>query len=150
MHPHSLTNPAEPESVRFAKNLFGNLPALVNNRGRHSFSSLAAISAARSGLLTLEDPDSSLERRIRRLSAKTEASRFLLPLAGHCGMSDQQTIEQRLAEVEKELADLKRRLPVPTAGKSWVEQIAGRPLVDAVRALGGASPGSGSGFGIQT
>ncbi len=54
-----------------------------------------------------------------------EASRFLLPLEGHCEMSDQQTIEQRLAEVEKELADLKRRLPVPTAGKSWVEQIAG-------------------------
>ena len=40
-------------------------------------------------------------------------------------MSEQQTIEQRLAEVEKELADLKQRLLPPTDGKSWVEQIAG-------------------------
>jgi hypothetical protein len=40
-------------------------------------------------------------------------------------MSDQQTIEQRLAEVERELAELKRRLPSQTDGKSWVERIAG-------------------------
>lgn len=41
-------------------------------------------------------------------------------------MSEQQTIEQRLTEVEKELADLKQRLPPPpTDGTSWVERIAG-------------------------
>lgn len=40
-------------------------------------------------------------------------------------MSEQQPIEQRLAEVERALADLKRRLPLSTDGKSWVEQIAG-------------------------
>ena len=40
-------------------------------------------------------------------------------------MSEQQTIEQRLTEVEKELADLKQRLAAPADGKSWVEQIAG-------------------------
>jgi hypothetical protein len=40
-------------------------------------------------------------------------------------MCEPQTIEQRLTEVEKELAELKRRLPPPPDGKSWVERIAG-------------------------
>lgn len=40
-------------------------------------------------------------------------------------MPEQQTIEQRLTEVERELADLKRRLPPKTDGKSWIERIAG-------------------------
>ena len=39
-------------------------------------------------------------------------------------MSEPQTIEQRLAEVERELANLKRRVP-PVDEKSWVERIAG-------------------------
>jgi hypothetical protein len=39
-------------------------------------------------------------------------------------MSDLQTVELRLTEVERELADLKRRLP-SVDGKSWVERIAG-------------------------
>ena len=40
-------------------------------------------------------------------------------------MSDQQTIEQRLMEVERALEDLKRRLPPPADGTSWIERIAG-------------------------
>ena len=40
-------------------------------------------------------------------------------------MSDQQTIEERLTAVERELADLKRRLQTPEDGKSWIERIAG-------------------------
>ena len=48
-----------------------------------------------------------------------------VPLTGNLGMPEQQTIEQRLTEVERELAELKRRLPLQTGGKSWVERIAG-------------------------
>ncbi len=40
-------------------------------------------------------------------------------------MSESQTIEQRLSEVEKELAKLKQQLPLETDEKSWVERIAG-------------------------
>ncbi len=40
-------------------------------------------------------------------------------------MSESQTIEQRLTEVERELAELKQRLPLELDGKSWVERIAG-------------------------
>ena len=44
---------------------------------------------------------------------------------GNLVMPAQQTIEQRLTEVERELAELKRRFPPQTDGKSWVERIAG-------------------------
>lgn len=40
-------------------------------------------------------------------------------------MSEQQAIEHRLAEVERELADLKRRLSPTADGTSWVERISG-------------------------
>jgi len=40
-------------------------------------------------------------------------------------MSEQQTIEQRLADVERELAELKLRVPLQAEGKSWIERIAG-------------------------
>ena len=40
-------------------------------------------------------------------------------------MPEQLTVEDRLTAVEHQLADLKRRLPSQTDGKSWVERIAG-------------------------
>jgi hypothetical protein len=40
-------------------------------------------------------------------------------------MSSPQTTEERLSKVEKDLAELKRRLPPQKDGKSWVEKIAG-------------------------
>jgi hypothetical protein len=43
----------------------------------------------------------------------------------HRGMSSPQTTEERLAKVEQELAELKRRLFPQMDGKSWVEHIAG-------------------------
>ncbi|WP_089935709.1 hypothetical protein [Candidatus Entotheonella palauensis] len=55
-------------------------------------------------------------------------------------MSELQTIEQRLAEVERELAELKRCLPLKTDEKSWVEKIAGTfeddPEFDEIVRLG--------------
>ncbi len=40
-------------------------------------------------------------------------------------MPEQLTVEERLAAVEQQLVDLKRRLSSQTDGKSWVERIAG-------------------------
>ena len=40
-------------------------------------------------------------------------------------MPEQLTVEERLAAVEQQLIELKRRLPSQTDGKSWVERIAG-------------------------
>jgi hypothetical protein len=40
-------------------------------------------------------------------------------------MPEQQTIEERLSDVERELAELRRRIPPQPDGKSWVERIAG-------------------------
>jgi hypothetical protein len=40
-------------------------------------------------------------------------------------MSEQQTIEQRLTEIERELAELKQRILPQKDGTSWVERIAG-------------------------
>ena len=40
-------------------------------------------------------------------------------------MSEQASVEERLTAVEQQVADLKRRLPPRTDGKSWVERIAG-------------------------
>ena len=40
-------------------------------------------------------------------------------------MSEQQAIEHRLAEVERELAELKRRIPPTKESESWVERISG-------------------------
>ena len=55
-------------------------------------------------------------------------------------MPEQQTIEQRLTEVEKELAELKRRMSSDSIGKSWVERIAGTfkddPEFDEIVKLG--------------
>jgi hypothetical protein len=51
--------------------------------------------------------------------ARLQRSRY------HRGMSSQQTTEERLTKVEKELAELKRRLSSQKDGKSWVETIAG-------------------------
>jgi hypothetical protein len=45
--------------------------------------------------------------------------------AKESAMSEQTTVEERLAAVERELADLKRRIPSRADGKSWVERIAG-------------------------
>jgi hypothetical protein len=40
-------------------------------------------------------------------------------------MAEQATIEERLTAVEQELVELKRRLPPPDDGKSWIARIAG-------------------------
>ena len=40
-------------------------------------------------------------------------------------MSSQQTTEERLTKVEKELAELKRQLSRQKDGRSWIETIAG-------------------------
>ena len=40
-------------------------------------------------------------------------------------MSEQATVEERLTLVERELAELKRRLPSVGSGTSWIERIAG-------------------------
>ncbi len=40
-------------------------------------------------------------------------------------MSEQATVEERLTAVEQQVADLRRRIPPQTDGKSWVERIAG-------------------------
>ena len=40
-------------------------------------------------------------------------------------MSEQATVEERLTLVERELAELKRRLPAKRNGESWIERIAG-------------------------
>ena len=46
-------------------------------------------------------------------------------------MADQQTIEERLTQVEQELAEIKRRLVQGVERKSWVERIAGTFKDDA-------------------
>lgn len=55
-------------------------------------------------------------------------------------MPESQTIEERLATVELELADLKRRLHAHGDGKSWLERIAGTfkddPEFDEIVRLG--------------
>jgi hypothetical protein len=40
-------------------------------------------------------------------------------------MSEQLTIEERLAAIEHEVADLKRKTPSERGGKCWIERIAG-------------------------
>ena len=56
------------------------------------------------------------------------------------GMADQQTIEERLTQVEQELAEIKRRLAQGSEGQSWVERIAGTfkddPEFDEIVKLG--------------
>lgn len=55
-------------------------------------------------------------------------------------MPKPQTIEERLATVESELADLKRRLKSDADGRSWMERIAGTfkddPEFDEIVRLG--------------
>ncbi len=55
-------------------------------------------------------------------------------------MPENQTIEERLTEVERELAILKRQMPPHSNRKSWVEQIAGTfkddPEFDEIVKLG--------------
>jgi hypothetical protein len=40
-------------------------------------------------------------------------------------MLEQQTVEERLTALEKELAALKQQVTVPHEHRSWIEQIAG-------------------------
>ena len=55
-------------------------------------------------------------------------------------MADMKSVEERLAAVEQELAELKRRLPPSFDKKNWVEEISGSmkdfPEFDEVLRLG--------------
>jgi len=55
-------------------------------------------------------------------------------------MPENKSVEERLAAVEKELAELKRRLPSKSDGKNWIDKISGSmkdyPEFDEILRLG--------------